>query len=65
MRFCDSSGITALLAARHRALAAQARFALAGIPANTARSLRTTGLDQVFDVYADTEDAGKELTRPT
>ncbi|MFF5447266.1 STAS domain-containing protein [Streptomyces sp. NPDC012888] len=48
LEFCDSSGITALLAARHHARAAQADIALTAVPSNTLRILRMTGLDQVF-----------------
>ncbi|WP_079148321.1 STAS domain-containing protein [Streptomyces agglomeratus] len=54
MRFCDSSGITALLAARNRAHAAQADIALAAVPAHTMRILRVVGLDQIFPLYPDT-----------
>ncbi|MEV5438375.1 STAS domain-containing protein [Streptomyces sp. NPDC052682] len=57
MRFCDSSGLTALLALRNQALAAHAGFALAAVPDKTARILRMTGLDQVFDMFADVREA--------
>ncbi|MFH8370971.1 STAS domain-containing protein [Streptomyces sp. NPDC018031] len=57
MEFCDSSGITALLAARHRALAAGAEVALAAVPANTRRILGIVGLDQVFPLYPDADTA--------
>lgn len=46
--FCDSSGITALVAARNRALAAQAEIALADVPEHLMRILRMTGLTTVF-----------------
>lgn len=45
---CDSSGFTALLAARNHAHAAHAGIELAGVPAHTLRVLRIVGLDQVF-----------------
>ncbi|MFF1280424.1 STAS domain-containing protein [Streptomyces sp. NPDC058299] len=48
MTFCDSSGITALIAAHHHALAAGADMALAAVPVHTLRILRIVGLDQVF-----------------
>ena len=48
LEFCDSSGITALIAARNHAVAAGADVALAAVPANTLRVLRIVGLDQVF-----------------
>ncbi|MEU9578365.1 STAS domain-containing protein [Streptomyces chilikensis] len=48
MEFCDSSGITALIAARSHAHAARADIALAAVPANTLRILGIIGLDQIF-----------------
>ncbi|MEU6676376.1 STAS domain-containing protein [Streptomyces sp. NPDC046925] len=53
LAFCDSSGISALLAARSRAIELDATVALAAVPANTARILRIVGLDQVFAIYPD------------
>lgn len=58
--FCDSSGITALIAARNRAQDAHAAVALAAVPASTLRILRVAGLDLVFPLYTDSEAA----TRP-
>ncbi|MER6218074.1 MULTISPECIES: STAS domain-containing protein [unclassified Streptomyces] len=60
LRFCDSSGLTALIAARAHAHAARADIALAAPPAPTLRVLRIVGLDQVFPLYPDSEAA----TRP-
>ncbi|MEU7381984.1 MULTISPECIES: STAS domain-containing protein [unclassified Streptomyces] len=57
MEFCDSSGLTALIAARNHAQAAQADTALAAVPANTLRILRVVGLDQLFPLYPDSESA--------
>ncbi|MEV6839746.1 STAS domain-containing protein [Streptomyces sp. NPDC051133] len=57
MEFCDSSGITALIAARNHAHAAQADIALAAVPAHTLRVLRIVGLDQVFPLLPDSETA--------
>jgi anti-anti-sigma factor len=57
LEFCDSSGITALIAARNHAAAAGADVALAGVPANTLRILRIVGLDQVFAVHPDARTA--------
>nr|WP_275432096.1 MULTISPECIES: STAS domain-containing protein [unclassified Streptomyces] len=48
MEFCDSSGISALIAARNHVRAAHADIALAAVPAHTLRVLRIIGLDQVF-----------------
>jgi anti-anti-sigma factor len=60
MEFCDSSGITALLAARTHAQAAKADIALAAVPAHTLRVLGIVGLDQIFPLYPDRDTA----TRP-
>ncbi|GAA4983282.1 STAS domain-containing protein [Kitasatospora paranensis] len=57
MGFCDSSGLTALLAARHHAHAAQAEIALAAVPAHTLRTLHIVGLDQIFTLRPDAESA--------
>lgn len=57
MRFCDSSGITALIAARSHAQAAGADIALAAVPANTLRVLRIVGLDQIFALHPDSDTA--------
>ncbi|MEU9034134.1 STAS domain-containing protein [Streptomyces sp. NPDC048352] len=57
MEFCDSSGLTALLAARSHAHAARADIALAALPAHTLRILRIVGLDQVLPLYPDREAA--------
>ncbi|GAA2927287.1 MULTISPECIES: STAS domain-containing protein [Streptomyces] len=57
LEFCDSTGITALLAARQHALAAGAGIVLAGVPANLRRVLTLVGLDQVFTLRPDTSPA--------
>lgn len=57
LEFCDSTGISVLLAARHRAQAAEAELVLVGIPANTLRILRIVGLDQVFTIQPASETA--------
>lgn len=57
LEFCDSSGITALIAARNHAAAAQADVALAAVPDNTLRILRIVGLDQVFAIHPDAQSA--------
>lgn len=48
--FCDSSGITALPAARRRAQASGADLVLAAVPVNTLRILTVVGLDRVFTI---------------
>ncbi|QUX31226.1 STAS domain-containing protein [Nocardiopsis akebiae] len=48
--FCDSSGISALLAARQHALSAGADMALLSVPANTLRIMTMVGLNRVFTI---------------
>ncbi|MCZ9355355.1 STAS domain-containing protein [Streptomyces mutabilis] len=60
LTFCDSSGITALIAARNHADALHADIALAAVPAHTLRVLRMVGLDQIFPLHPDSDAA----TRP-
>ncbi len=55
LEFCDSSGISVLIAARNRVQAARADIALAAVPAHTLRILRIIGLDQVFRLLPGTE----------
>ncbi|MET9451757.1 STAS domain-containing protein [Streptomyces cinerochromogenes] len=57
MEFCDSSGITALIATHNHAHAAQADMALAAVPPHTLRVLRIVGLDQIFPLYPDSDTA--------
>ncbi|MFJ9342265.1 STAS domain-containing protein [Streptomyces sp. NPDC101733] len=49
--FCDSSGITVLLAARNLATEQGADISLAAVPDNTLRILRIVGLDRVFTLH--------------
>ncbi|MFI9427678.1 STAS domain-containing protein [Streptomyces achromogenes] len=51
VEFCDSSGITALIAAHHHARAARADVALAAVPPRVLRTLRIVGLDQIFALH--------------
>lgn len=57
LEICDSSGITALLAARQHALTADADVVLAAVPANLLRVLTLVGLDQVFTLRPDPSTA--------
>ncbi|WP_329286830.1 STAS domain-containing protein [Streptomyces sp. NBC_00691] len=57
LEFCDSSGITALLASRNLAIEQRVDIALAAVPANTARILAVVGLDRVFTIHPDTATA--------
>lgn len=53
--FCDSSGITALIAADHHTRSRGADLALAHVPPFTVRSLRLLGLDQVLRIRSTAE----------
>ncbi|MGW0971727.1 STAS domain-containing protein [Streptomyces sp. NPDC002516] len=57
LEFCDSSGITTLLAARNLAAELGGDMALAAVPANTARILSIIGLDRVFSIHPDVATA--------
>ncbi|WP_217575536.1 STAS domain-containing protein [Streptomyces sp. GbtcB7] len=63
--FCDSSGITVLIAARNRALAARADIALAAVPDRVSRMLHIVGLDQVFPTHPTAQAAAAAWTPPT
>ncbi|MFE6164387.1 STAS domain-containing protein [Streptomyces sp. NPDC056486] len=54
---CDSSGITALIAARNHALAAHADIALAAVPGRISRIFNVVGLGQVFPTHPTAQDA--------
>ncbi|WP_406130683.1 STAS domain-containing protein [Streptomyces sp. NBC_00989] len=62
--FCDSSGITALLAARNHALAARAGIALAAVPDHISRIFHMVGLDQVFTTHSTAQEAEAAWTPP-
>ncbi|MFK8844862.1 STAS domain-containing protein [Streptomyces sp. Ac-502] len=51
LTFCDSTGISALLAARRRAHTADAEMMLAAVPANTMHILHIVGLEQIFTIH--------------
>ncbi len=57
LEFCDSTGITALLAARQRAQAAGADMTLTAVPAHTLRILTMIGLDRVFTIHPNSDTA--------
>lgn len=58
--FCDSSGISALIAARNVAEAAGADVALAAVPARLSRTFGLIGLADFFPAYPSAEDAFRE-----
>ncbi|MEV2251560.1 STAS domain-containing protein [Streptomyces sp. NPDC050147] len=61
---CDSSGISALIAARNHALAARAAIALAAVPGRVSRVLASVGLGPVFPTYP-TAHAAEAAWRPS
>jgi anti-sigma B factor antagonist len=65
LNFCDSSGITALLATRNLATEQGADIALAAVPANITRILRIVGLDRIFTLHPDTATATQPPTSGT
>lgn len=64
LEFCDSSGMSMLVATRNLASEAGADIVLAAVPANIRRILSRVGLDQVFALYPDTLTA-THLHQPT
>ena len=58
--FCDSSGISALIAARNVAEAAGAGVALAAVPARLSRTFELIGLADFFPAYPSAEDAFRD-----
>ncbi|QKW49134.1 STAS domain-containing protein [Streptomyces buecherae] len=57
LEFCDSSGISALIAAHHHATTLGANVALAAVPAPTLRILRLIGLDTIIPLHPDSDPA--------
>ncbi|MEV4614952.1 STAS domain-containing protein [Kitasatospora sp. NPDC049258] len=57
LTFCDSTGITVLVAARNHALGHRAQIALAGVPGTVARTFDITGLTQIFATHPTAQDA--------
>ncbi|MFD8735991.1 STAS domain-containing protein [Streptomyces sp. NPDC059618] len=64
LTFCDSTGITVLIAARNHALAADASFVLAAVPDGVGRIFRIVGLERVFAVQPTAQAAAAAWTRP-
>lgn len=55
--YCDSTGITVLVTAYHRAEAAGCPFSLTGVSHDLTRIFQTVGLDQVFAFHPTVDDA--------
>jgi anti-anti-sigma factor len=64
LTFCDSTGITVLIAARNRALAADASVVLAAVPDGVHRTFRMVGLEQVFSIQPTSQAAEAAWTQP-
>lgn len=64
LTFCDSSGITVLIAARNLALEAGADIALAAVPERVRRIFRIVGLEQVFTTHPTAQEATAAWTPP-
>lgn len=65
LTFCDSTGITILIAARNHALAARATIALIAVPDRVRRIFGIVGLDRVFPAYPTVRDAEKAWSPPS
>ncbi|MBM9623799.1 STAS domain-containing protein [Streptomyces zhihengii] len=57
LTFCDSSGIGGLLRLFQQLAAQRRALRLAALPPSVARQFSVTGLDQVFPVYTDADQA--------
>lgn len=61
LMFIDSTGLGALVAALNVAAEREIDFLLAEVSVRVTRLLEITGLDRVFTVYADIDDAVADL----
>jgi anti-sigma B factor antagonist len=64
LTFCDSSGITVLIAARNHALSTRATIALAAVPDQVRRIFTVIGLQEVFPLYPSAQAAEASWTPP-
>ncbi|MFD3441659.1 STAS domain-containing protein [Streptomyces sp. NPDC058685] len=64
LTFCDSRGISVLVAARNRALAADVIFVLTAVPERVDRIFRITGLEQVFFTCTSAQEADRAWIPP-
>lgn len=65
LTFCDSTGITVLIAARNHALAADAAIALVAVPETVRRIFHIVGLEQVFPTHPTVQDAERAWIPPS
>ncbi|MFJ6837116.1 STAS domain-containing protein [Streptomyces sp. NPDC091209] len=64
LTFCDSTGITVLIAARNHALAADASVVLTAVPERVSRTFRLVGLQDVFSMQPTSQAAAAAWTQP-
>ncbi|MGC5341985.1 STAS domain-containing protein [Streptomyces sp. DT24] len=57
LTFCDSSGISVMIALRNHALAARSEVALVAVPERIVRVFRVIGLEPIFPSYPTERDA--------
>jgi anti-sigma B factor antagonist len=63
LEYCDSTGLTLIIKAFHRAQAAQSAFVVAGPGDDLMRVFGITGLDRFLTIYPDREQATDALRR--
>ncbi|MFF3485316.1 STAS domain-containing protein [Streptomyces sp. NPDC002701] len=61
LTYCDSTGISVLITAYNRSLAAGTQLSLTGVSPDQMRIFELIGLDQVFAFYATPEEAATAL----
>ena len=61
LTYCDSTGVSVLVTAYHRARAAATPLALAGMNPDITRVFRVIGLDRVFSSYDSVDAAVKAI----
>lgn len=64
LAYCDSTGVTVLVAGYRRAQAAESRILFAGLNPDLLQMFRILGLDQAFSFYPDSDAAVEALRRP-
>ncbi|MET8944696.1 STAS domain-containing protein [Streptomyces sp. NPDC004542] len=61
--YCDSTGMTVIITAYHRAQAAGSSFSVGGLSAVMTQLFRVAGLDQIFPMHSSVQDAVDALGR--
>ncbi|HEX6500188.1 MAG TPA: STAS domain-containing protein [Micromonosporaceae bacterium] len=64
LRFCDSTGLGALVSVYRAGLKAGGTVHLCGVGSQLAKTLSVTGLDRVFSIYPDVDAARPQLDGP-